>query len=539
MAFKPSPAQKKFYEWVKNDHGHCILNAVAGAGKTTTIMNGITLMPGSVFMGVYNKKMADELKEKINENEDLKKRAAFGNRQDPLTTSTFHSLGFGIVKSFNGRDNETKIDDKKVERIVDDLIAEREGADQQERPDLRELKSAVLSVVSMAKNRGMGRLCNADDSEVWLDMIEHFDLDSALPDEYNQATLLKFAKVALGRSNKDTHTLDFDDMVYLPLLHNMRPKPWHQFDWVLVDEAQDTNPTRRALASMVMKRGARLVAVGDPHQAIFGFTGADNDSLQQIADAFGAKELPLTVSYRCPFRVVEHARQWVSHIESHENAPEGSVSQMPYDELLAHLKPNDCMDPNETAILCRYNKPLVGLCFKLIREGIPAKIEGRSIGENLIKMAKRWKSIKTVNGLETKIRDYQEREVAKALKKEQEAKADRITDETETLLTLIERARAEGKSTIAEMCEIIEDMFADNVAGKGLLTLCSAHKSKGLEWNDVYLLGREDFMPSKFARQQWQLDQETNLIYVAVTRAKANLIEVTNVKEEKDPTNKL
>jgi superfamily I DNA/RNA helicase len=60
-----------------------------------------------------------------------------------------------------------------------------------------------------------------------------------------------------------------------------------------------------------------------------------------------------------------------------------------------------------------------------------------------------------------------------------------------------------------------------------MITLCSVHKAKGLEWNRVYILGRDSLMPSKFARQKWQMDQELNLIYVAVTRAKAELIEAT------------
>lgn len=91
--------------------------------------------------------------------------------------------------------------------------------------------------------------------------------------------------------------IDFDDMVYLPLVFKLRLFPQ---DWVLIDEAQDTNPTRRALAARMLKPGGRVIAVGDPRQAIYGFTGADNDALEQIAAQFSCKRMPLTVSYRCP-----------------------------------------------------------------------------------------------------------------------------------------------------------------------------------------------------------------------------------------------
>lgn len=539
--FQPSPAQQAFYNWVQKSTGNCILNAVAGAGKTTTILNSIALMRGKVWFGVYNKKMADEIKEKIGARKDLAKRARFEEKDERVESSTFHSLGFGIVRGM-AYPNKPEIDEKKVNRIVDRIIAEKEAVAQQERSDLREVAPTVLQMVSMAKNRGFvpnelvrDGLSNMDDVNAWISMVEHFDIGDTLEDDQINVAI-SFARTVLRQSNADISTIDMDDMVYLPLARRVNLKPWHQFNWVLIDEAQDTNPTRRALARLVMARGARLVAVGDPHQAIYGFTGADNDSLQQIARSFNAVELPLTVTYRCPKAVVAHARQWVDHITAHESAPEGSVTEQTYLDFIDALPTLERAHYGETAILCRYNKYLVGLCFKMIRMGLPAKIEGRSIGEGLVKLATRWKAVKTVNGLETKLREYEAREVAKAVAKDQAQKADRIVDEVATIFTVIERVRANGLDRVTDVVDGIEEIFADNVAGKGLITLCSAHKSKGLEWDTVYILDRAVLMPSKFAKQEWQLAQELNLIYVAVTRAKVALIEVVGVVEEKDPT---
>lgn len=541
--FKPSPAQQAFYDWVNDERGHAILNAVAGSGKTTTILNGIAMMRGKVWFGVYNKKMADEIKEKLSERDDLRTRAAFENKTDRVESSTFHSLGYGILRGMCYPD-KIELDDKKVKRIVESILAEKEAVAQQKRDDLREIMPAVMRLVSMAKNRGFvptalvrPGLTDMADYNAWYDMATHFDIGETLEDNGIRAAI-SWAMVTLRRSNDRTSVIDMDDMIYLPLARRVNLKPWHKFDWVLIDEAQDTNPARRALAALVMNNGARLVAVGDPHQAIYGFTGADNDSLEQIRDAWDAKQMPLTVSYRCPQAVVAHAQQWVSHIEAHENAPMGSVTTQPYAEIVDAIidMPRDLY--GETAILCRMNKYLVGLCFKLIRNGVPAKIEGRNIGEGLVKLATRWKTAKTVNGLETKLREYEEREVAKAMAKEQEQKADRIVDEVATIFVVIERVRANGLDRVTDVVEAIEEIFADGVSNSGELTLCSAHKSKGMEWDTVYLLGRDQLMPSPFAKQEWQLDQENNLIYVAVTRAKQHLIEVTGLIEEKDPTAK-
>lgn len=540
MPFKPSIAQQRFYDWVENERGNCILNAVAGAGKTTTIMHGIERMRGTVWFGVYNKKMADEIKEKLAGNKKLAKRAQF-KAQEQVTASTFHSLGSSLVKSMT-YPNKADVDDKKVQRIVDSIILEKEGVSQEPRHDLRDLSGAIVRLVSMAKNRGFvpadrvrDGLTNWDDVKAWHAMADHFDIGDTL-DLEQVDTAISFARVVLRRSTSDMSTIDFDDMVYLPLARKIDLKPWHRYNWVLIDEAQDTNPTRRALASLVLAPGGRLVAVGDPNQAIYGFTGADNDSLEQIRDAFNAIELPLTTTYRCPKNVVAHARNWVSHIEAHEANIDGEVRTEAYADFLDALPGIDRAAYGETAILCRFNKYLVGLCFKMIRMGLPAKIEGRAIGDGLVKLATRWKSAKTVNGLESKLREYEAREIAKAQARDNEAKVDRIVDEVATLMTIIERVRAAGKDRVTDVTDAIDEIFEDGVAGKGMITLCSAHKSKGLEWDTVNILDREALMPSKRAKKEWELAQEANLIYVAVTRAKQTLVEVTGVVEEKDPT---
>ena len=77
---------------------------------------------------------------------------------------------------------------------------------------------------------------------------------------------------------------------------------------------------------------------------------------------------------------------------------------------------------------------------------------------------------------------------------------------------------------MTDMLAYIDSLFAENV--KGVLTLSTIHKSKGREWPTVFWLDRAGTLPSKYAKQDWQLDQENNLCYVAATRAMTNLIEV-------------
>jgi len=501
MSFVPSTAQQGYFEWIVNDTGNAVVVAVAGAGKTTTIVHGLRLMVGRKFVGAYNSKMAKELQERTTGMTDV-------------TASTFHSAGFKALKFAFGKTHGVNLEEKKVKKICE-LLIEEQGRD-----DLKSTIGTICKVVSMAKNRGIGALTPIDDNKAWFDMVDHYDLDSDLPDNFPVSEVVEFSKIVLTKSNEELNIIDFDDMVYLPIQKNLR---MFQYDWVMIDEAQDTNSTRRAMAAKMLKPTGRLVAVGDPCQAIFGFTGADNDSLDQIVESFKAKRMFLTITYRCPKAVVKHARNWVSHIEAGDSAPEGSYSVIPMKNLIP-------MVTNTDAIICRYNKYLVALCFKLIRAGIPAKIEGRSIGEGLIRLCDKWNT-KNIDVLQERLEDYLKREVDKALTKGQEDKADRVKDQVETVFVLIERARDKKMSTVQELKDMITTMFADNVSSKGILTLCSAHKSKGMEWDRVFILGRSELMPSKMAKQAWQLDQERNLCYVAITRAKKDLVEVTGVEE--------
>lgn len=510
-----SPQQSAFIEKVKTGTSSIALIAVAGAGKTFTLVKACEHMKGNVFFGVYNAKMGAELKQKT-------------AHLPHVTCKTFHGAGYGrLMYFFRGRPQEQRlktIDDKKVLTLLDTWIAEKG------RKDLEPLAVTIAKIVSMAKQRGIGPIF-ADADPVWREMIEHFDLIDDLPEEFEGrgeeeilAIVIKLSRIILRSSidaAKNEGWIDFDDMVFMPLVMNLR---MFQNDWVLIDEAQDTNPTRRALARKMLKPGGKLIAVGDPRQAIYGFSGADNDALDQIVRDFNCVEMPLTTTYRCPKSAVRVAREFVDHIEAHETAPEGEVVTVKYEDILEYAKPGD-------AILCRYNKYLVGLCFRFIRNGIAARIEGRAIGASLVQLVRKWKTV-NLDTLAKRVIAWRDREMKKANDKKNDSKALQIEDRAETVLVLIERAKEEGINTINGLCDMITGLFDDNVVDKkDMITLCSQHRSKGLEWKRVFILGLYE-LGGRVCRQQWQTEQEVNLQYVAATRVMETLYSVVGVKEE-------
>lgn len=496
---KFSPQQIAFLDWIDKGEGSCVLEAVAGAGKTTTLLEGakrLTAKGLKVAVMAYNKKIAEEIKDKTK---------GWPN----LYVGTVHSFGFSALRY---RFKNVKVDAYKVANICD----EQGVLD----PGVAEYKSVIVDLVSYAKQRALGVVARMENPAEWTDIIEHFDVFADLDKEQAKyvptSEIIKFARKVLSISNTRTDIIDYDDMVYLPLVLRV---PFFRNDVVMVDEAQDTNAARRALVRCIVKVGGRVIAVGDRHQAIYGFTGADADSLDLIKQDFNAIELPLTTSYRCPKAVVNYAKRWVSHIEAAATAPEGSVSSIPYEDIFTRNDLNGA-----SAVLCRNTKPLVELAFSLIRKRIGCKVEGRDIGQGLIKLATKWK-VKDTGKLVERLDAYLEAQKTKFLAKKQETRAQAVEDQVETIKVIIEDCNLQGKHSVECVVSSINAIFADDV--KGVLTLSTIHKSKGREWKTVYWLDRVGTLPSPYARQEWQQIQEKNLCYVASTRSQGTLVEVT------------
>ena len=494
--------QSTFLTWCVEATGSCVLEAVAGAGKTTTLLEAAIRMTGSVAILAYNKKIAVEIQDKLkSKGVDWKKAQA----------GTVHSYGNSAYrKAFP----HAELDNDKVSNIIKEMIVDHDS--------LIYYTNGLAQLVSMAKQQALGVVKSAEDAKNWMDIIEHFDIfsrddeDDTRPVPYRE--LIVLARKVFDRSNRMTNVIDFDDMVFLPVFHRVR---FWQHDVIMVDEAQDTNPARRALVRAMLKKGGRVIAVGDKHQAIYGFTGADSDALDLIRKDFNAVSLPLTTTYRCPKAVVQFAKQWVNHIEAADSAPEGKVSSMQEAEF---LKKEFVKLPTD-AILCRNTKPLIEMAFDLIRQRVACKVEGRDIGAGLKKLATRWKRVKTLNALEAKLKDFFAREQTKLLAKNQEMVLQVVEDQVDTLKVIIDQCRSEGKHDVSDLVAYIDSLFGDDV--KGVLTLSTGHKSKGREWKRVFWLDRANTCPSRWARKDWQMEQENNLQYVIATRAMDELIEIT------------
>ena len=506
--FKLSPLQKAVLTWTTGSTGSLELVARAGCGKTTMLMLVVEAIVqgklGDVALMAYNKSIAMEIKAKLEK---------AGYDWKIAQAGTVHSFGYGAWRKVAP---DVRLNANKVLDIIDaQKMTEHEQI-------FTECKSAIAKLVGYAKQRAVGHLCPIEDQDVWFDMWDHFDLDNDITEHWQAAEVIRAAVYVYRISLKQCReVIDFDDMILAPLYFKARFWPKR---WVLVDESQDTNPARRALAlAMLAPRVGRMIFVGDPCQAIYGFTGADADSMDQLREATKATTLPLNVTYRCPKAIVREAQKLVPDLVAHDTAPEGLLRSIAYEELMNAEKLQ-----KEDVILCRNTAPLIQTAYSLLSRGTACRVEGRDIGEGLAKLASRWK-ISTLSALLTKLEDYEARQTAKYMSKNQESKIEALSDQVECLRVIITRCQSQSKQTVAELLKEIEQMFGNTPEGEKakVLTLSTIHKSKGREWPRVFMLGRATYLPSPYARKPWQQVQEANLEYVGITRAQAEFIDVT------------
>jgi len=269
----PSKYQQDIFDFIEKGSGSAIINAVAGSGKTTTICNAAKLLPpgGNYWFGAFNKSIAEELKTRL---------PYF------VQTSTFHSRCLDAYKRAFGK---VKIDASKTKWLCQDngLIPERSF-----------WKTFPYVEKLIAYPKGTTDCPELFDFD---SIIDHHDMDEP-PDQAK-----RIAQQLLLLSLADTQRVDFDDMLWMTFHKGVEFVPKN--DFIFVDEAQDLSGIQHELLSRMLKPGGRLVAVGDKHQAIYGFRGAHTNGMDELRDKFQAIELPLSISYRCSQAVVKEAQR--------------------------------------------------------------------------------------------------------------------------------------------------------------------------------------------------------------------------------------
>jgi DNA helicase-2/ATP-dependent DNA helicase PcrA len=478
----PSKYQEVIYEFIQFDSQSGQIKAVAGSGKTTTIVQGSNLVPlnlRAAFLA-FNKPVADKLKSVLPQH---------------VPSSTFNSLGCRTWYRYN---RGCATDEFKMDKILKEVI---------ERPETRQVYGGLVKkLVGLAKAHGMVPEPVKDQywplhEMDWEGLIDSYGVGDDLAEE---GRLVKFASDCLVRSlEMADRVVDFDDQIYMPIVAGCL---WDQFDIMFVDEAQDVNEVQRAMIMGCCE--GRIIAVGDPRQAIYAFRGARSDSMDLFRDEFWCKELPLSICYRCPVCVVKEAKQIVPEIEWAPWAIEGEVR---WEGKVGEVLQGD-------GFVCRLNAPVIDVAYGLIRRGLGAKVLGKEIGRGLIRLIEKMDS-GSLEELRRGLDSYKAKEVQKFRTQGRMDRAESVADRVNCLEAIID-GMLEGERTIARLVRDVNGMFSDE--GDAPIQLSTIHKAKGLEYRRVFYLQTKDWRGSGE-----QAKQEINLRYVAITRAKEELIYVT------------
>jgi superfamily I DNA/RNA helicase len=306
--------------------------------------------------------------------------------------------------------------------------------------------------------------------------------------------------------------INFDDMIYMPIQQSLKFK---KYDWVFVDEAQDTSQTQREMLKALMKPSSRLVAVGDENQALYGFRGADSLSIDGIRQDFSCSTFPLSISYRCSKSVVAEAKTYVPHIEPSESATDGSVVTLDKYSVEDFNK-ND-------AIICRNSAPIVKMAYGLISRGMPVNVRGRDIGKGLISLIKSLRA-KDIKSLNEKLDDWVDNQIINlSAKGNREGQIESVNDKADCIRIFI--SQSAPTTTVQDLMRKIESFFSDDPNGN--IVLSTVHSAKGLEFDRCIILDRNRFFP-KYATKNWMKIQESNIVYVAITRAKRDLMYISS-----------
>jgi len=489
-----SEQQVGIFGWFGEGHGNLVVRARAGTGKTTTIVEAITHAPESrILLAAFNKRIAEELTRKL--------------RNPRAEAKTLHSLGFGFIRRTW---SNIRVDEDRAFRIAREAWARFQHANGDHRPIPTIADAAPDPVITaLVKLAALGK--NAAPLASVSDLADLADTYNVQPengwaDEVDTDLLARLAFDCMQRAQKRDGAIDFDDMIYLPVVLRMaRPT----YDLVVIDEAQDMNASQLMLAQAVAS--GRVCVVGDDRQAIYGFRGADSNALDFLKGELQAAELPLTTTYRCPSLVVEQAAKLVPDYTAAPTAPAGDITTTNERGMMNMAAPGDF-------ILSRTNAPLARICLTLLRNGKRARIEGRDVSKGLTSLVKRMKA-ESIPDLMDALQRWQARETAKLIatkRKAAETRVEYVRDQVETL-----EALSDGLADTVELMARIDELFSTT---SGPATICSTvHKAKGLEADRVYVLVSTLYCNGKRTDSR----EEQNIHYVALTRTKRSLVLVS------------
>jgi superfamily I DNA/RNA helicase len=538
MTYTPTQAQQQIYDFVKNGTGNGIIDAVAGAGKTTTLIECVEYIqdPHDVLYCAFNTSIRKEIHKK------------FVKKGKSVDVKTIHGLGFHILRS---HDHAYELDDKKYIKIlehkefyesiipqVDSILTLRGFLSTAEVKSMKERRKELSLEDKNLLSESIGNIGKISDTiltinhkyrltlcgssmEEYRKMVDHYNILGVGYPDRELELYVSIHKKLLQEGNSiaiSDKVIDYTDMLYLPSHLELESK--QKYGFVFVDECQDLSKAQLAIVKKYLRTDSRVLAVGDPYQSIYGFAGADADSFESVKHAFNCQPLGLTDCFRCPKNVIDLAKTIREDISGFKQVA-GVVRTIEHRFILATLKPGDL-------VICRHRDPLHLLTLKLINKDIKVHIHPDEVQEFIGDYKRYFKSTELSKNLAednieiffNKIKKRNIQQIKNDCKNIdaviRDIKIDREIRLLEESLDFLTKKFNEWQiNTIGSILLRLKELLA--YLGDDAIKISTIHRAKGLENERVFIL-EYNKLPIKRILE-WENIQERNLHYVAVTRA--------------------
>lgn len=493
--YEPSKYQTAIFDFVVHGCGNGVIRARAGSGKTSTIIGAMKLVPTNkkcIFLA-FNKSVKEEIEKKL-------------VGYDNCTVKTLHGLGYSMISNYIK--DKPNVDEFKYNSFLRHNLNELSTAKIKNKKKITEYCDNIIQLLEFS------RMNLAQSSREIANIASEYSISHDNDEVDVVIKLMKWGK-------KHLDSVDFTDLVWLPYELDIPPKQ-NKYDWIFNDEAQDYSVAYVKLFMRCFKRGTRFVSCGDEFQSINQFAGASEQAFNTMVSMPNTQVFDLPMSYRCDREIIKEANRFVEDIIPRDDAGLGIIK---HDSRLAEIKDDDL-------VLSRTNGALIKLYTRLIKLGKACYIKGSDDDKNkLLGTVEKFRVGEELgkqfecDGLFPRLYDNMISERNKLVDGGMDmidainTQAVQSRYDTISSLTTI----AAGCNNVTELISRINRIYSRSNTG---ICLSTIHKAKGLEANNVHIICRS-VMPQKYAKTKSEIQQERNLIYVAITRAKHKLCYVS------------
>ena len=534
-----SKYQKEIIDFFKNNpHDNIIVKALAGTGKSTLICLLTEETSTSDIYVAFNSSIAEEFSRKIN-NPKTKVKTLHSLGLAIMNSNLSESTSKGGIGSRNTSSSGATLDNFKIHKIIDELIYETFG-----KYDKFEHKIFIKDNYVQLYNLCRLTCTNmSNDSEVEK-LVEDYNLfvdysgnDFSSPLVSTMVTWLEQIDEKSIEEFNNTRTIDFTDMLYITykkLSSGEWKVPYYNYYTnIYIDEAQDLSTIQLLMLKFIKRKGGRYIFVLDENQAIYSFAGGNAKSCALIPKLYAPiKEFDLPINYRCPTsHLAKVNRDFGIPIQPRPDAPIGSIKTIDKEEIKKYVHAGDL-------VISRKNKWLSDVILDLAIHGIPIYMEDKEMVEQIKKLVSSQKAASLYelkNKLEKIIKKYNV-QLEKIVKKETE-KAEEDTkkmidvsdtnsriDNINFIKSILSYYSSQPQNKYDKPDDFIKyiDVLLNTKMPSNCVRVCSVHKAKGLEAPQTFVLNEAKVCTDR--RNSWeQNEQEKNLSYISITRAKENL----------------